>query len=137
MWVQDYLKLVKKHDKKLWYMECGNLFENRELKVSRCDPVQNQLLINSPCCGASWEKWLKNLKALQKQSRGGVLQKGALKSFTKSTGKHLCRSLLYKVSGQWSVFSWKFCKIFKNTFFYRKHPVVTSGILVLLSHSCL
>ena len=61
-------------------------------------------------------------------------KKGVPGNFAKFTGKHLCQSLFFnKVAGLWlaaikketlaQVFSCEFCKIFKNAFFYRTHPV--------------
>ena len=45
--------------------------------------------------------------------------KGVLRNFAKFTGKHLCQNLFFnKVAG----LSSKFCKISKNTFFYRILP---------------
>ena len=53
------------------------------------------------------------------------VKKGFLRNFAKFTGKHLCQSLrpatlLERVSAH--VFSCEFCKISKNTFFYRTPP---------------
>ena len=56
---------------------------------------------------------------------GVFYKKTALESFTKVTGKHLCRSLFFtKVEGlrpkketSTQVFSYELCEIFKNTFF--------------------
>ena len=53
------------------------------------------------------------------------IRKGVLRNFTKFTGKHLYQSLFFnKVAGVKKetlvqVFSCEFCKISKNTFFYR------------------
>ena len=44
---------------------------------------------------------------------------GVLKIFAKFIGKYLYQSLAY-------VFSFEFCKIFQNTFFYKTPPVVGS-----------
>ena len=60
-------------------------------------------------------------------------KKGVLRNFAKFTGKHLCQNLFFsKVAGQAcnfikkeilaQVFSFEFCKIFKNTIFYRTTP---------------
>ena len=47
------------------------------------------------------------------------VKKGALKNFTKFTGKYLCQILfLNKVAG----LDLKFCEISKNTFFHRTPP---------------
>ena len=43
------------------------------------------------------------------------IKKGALKSFAKYTGKHLCQSLFFKIKLQAKAF--EFCEIFKNTSF--------------------
>ena len=74
------------------------------------------------------------LETCLKSSRPVVFcKKGVLRSFTKFTGKHLCRSLYFnKVEGQacnfikigtlTQVFSCEFWEISKNTFSYRKLP---------------
>ena len=65
------------------------------------------------------------------------LKKGALKNFKKFTGKHLCQSLfLFKCRPEAcnfikketlvQVFSFEFCEISKNTFFYITPLVATS-----------
>ena len=56
-----------------------------------------------------------------KGSRPDVFcEKGVLRNFAKSTGKHLCQSLFFnKVAGAT-------CKISKNTFFYRTPLVAAS-----------
>ena len=69
--------------------------------------------------------------------RCSVYRKGVLRDFTKFTGKHLCQkiffnevaclrpaTLLKKSMAQ--VFSCEFCKISKNTFFY-KTPLVAAS----------
>ena len=57
-------------------------------------------------------------------------EKGVLRNFTKFTEKHLCQSLFFnKVEKKEilaQVFSCEFCKIFKNTFFYRTLLVAAS-----------
>ena len=61
---------------------------------------------------------------------------GVLKNFAIFTGKHLCRSLFLIKLQCWrpatllkrdstQVFSCEYCKIFKNTFFYRTPLVAT------------
>ena len=68
-------------------------------------------------------------------------KKGVLRNFAKFTGKHLYQSLFVnKVAGLTcnfikkeslaQVFSCEFCKIFKNTFFYRTPQVAASIIIV-------
>ena len=61
------------------------------------------------------------LTELPKQLCGGVLR-----NFAKFTGKHLRQSLLIKNETLVQVFSCEFCKIFKNTFFYRT-PLVNAS----------
>ena len=64
------------------------------------------------------------------------VKKGALRNFTKFTGKHLCQSLFFrpeacnfiKKEALAQVFSCEFCEIFKNTFFQRTPPVATSAL---------
>ena len=59
--------------------------------------------------------------------RPGVFcKKGALRNFTKFTGKHLCQSLFFKKETLAPVLSCEFCEISKNTFFYRKPLVAAS-----------
>ena len=77
-----------------------------------------------------------NITPIFRSSRAEVFcKKGILKNFTKFTGKHLCQSLFFnKAAGNFikketlaQVFSCEFCKIFKNTYFYRTSPVVASS----------
>ena len=70
-----------------------------------------------------------------RSSRPGVLcKKGVVRNFTKFTGRHLCQSLFFdRVPGLRpltlaQVFSYGFCKITKNTFFYGTPPVAASGV---------
>ena len=78
-------------------------------------------------------------RILQKQSSGGILQKGALRNLAKFTGKHLCQRVLFnKVeslrlrpatllkNSLAQVFSSEFGEISKNTFFHRTPPVAAS-----------
>ena len=69
----------------------------------------------------------------QKQSSEVFCKKSVLKNFTKFLGKNLCWSLFSnKVAGlrptallkktPTQVFSFEFCKTFKNTFFTEPHP---------------
>ena len=65
-------------------------------------------------------------------------KKGVLRNFAKFTGKHLCQWLFFRKVGRpkvsnfikkgslAEVFSCEFCKISKNTSFYRTPPVVAS-----------
>ena len=58
-------------------------------------------------------------------------KKGVLKHFAKFTGKHMCQSLFFnkvavlKKETLAQLFSCEFCKIFRNTFFYRT-PLVAA-----------
>ena len=58
-------------------------------------------------------------------------KKGVLKNFAKFTGKHLCQRLFFKKvaikESLAQVFSCKYCKISKNTFFTDHLPTTTSG----------
>ena len=73
----------------------------------------------------------------QKQPFGDVLQIGILKNFAIITGKHLCWNLfliklqswrlqLYQKETPIQVFLWEYCKIVKNSFLYKTHPVAAS-----------
>ena len=53
-------------------------------------------------------------------------EKGVLRTFAKSIGKHLCQSLFFN-KAQAQVFSCEFCEISKNTFFYRT-PLVAAFV---------
>ena len=76
--------------------------------------------------------------ALNRSSRQVVCKKGALKNFTKFTGKHLCLgriSFLIKrpefcnfiqKENLAQVLSCEFYEIFKNTYFYRTHLMAVS-----------
>ena len=78
---------------------------------------------------------------IDRSSRPEVFcKKGVLKKFAKFSGKHLCQSLFFnKVAGGAcnfikketlaQVFSCEFCKISKNTFFYRTPPVAASVLI--------
>ena len=60
------------------------------------------------------------------------MKKGALKHFTKFTGKHLCQSLFIKKETLAQVFSCEFCEIYKNTFFTEQ--LWTTGSIFTLTH---
>ena len=56
---------------------------------------------------------------LRSSQRRCSVKKGVFRNFAKFTGKNLCQSLFFsKVAGLC-------CKIFINTFFYRKFPVAS------------
>ena len=61
-------------------------------------------------------------------------KKDVLRNFTKFTGKDLYQSLFFnkviKKETLAQVFFCEFCKISKNTFFYRIPPVAASGCFV-------
>ena len=61
---------------------------------------------------------------------GKILKLCVSKNFTKFSEKHLCWSLLIKKETPTQAFSFKFCQISKNTFFYRTSPVVASVVLL-------
>ena len=63
---------------------------------------------------------------MQKQSLGGVRQRGNLKMFVKFTGKHLCESLFIKKETLVQVFSCEFCEIFIEHLVHRTRPVADS-----------
>ena len=72
---------------------------------------------------------MNRLKLTRRSSRPEVFcKKGALRNFTKFTGKHLCKSLFFnKVAGLRPVkFSCEFFKISKNTFLHRTSLVAAS-----------
>ena len=82
---------------------------------------------------------LMNFKnALNRSSRQVICKKGALKNFTKFTGKHLCLGRICFLTKRpevcnfiqkenlAQVFSCEFYEIFKNTYFYRTHLVAVS-----------
>ena len=87
-------------------------------------------------------KILLHSKNFTSNCRGCFAKKGFLENFTKFTGKYLCQSLFFdKVAGMRPatcnfikketpahVFSYKFCEIFKNTFFYGIPSVAASEI---------
>ena len=66
------------------------------------------------------------------------MQKGALRNFTKFTGKHLCQSVFFnKVAGLGPATLLKkrllhrceFCEISKNTFFIKHLPTTASAYI--------
>ena len=69
-------------------------------------------------------------------------KKGFLRNFVKFTGKYLFQSLLFnKVAGPCNfiqketvaqVFSYEFCEISRNTFFYRTPPVAASVFVIFI-----
>ena len=58
-------------------------------------------------------------------------KKGVLRNFAKFTGKHLLQALIKKETLA-QLFSCEFCKISKNTLFYRAPPVVASQFTLCL-----
>ena len=66
------------------------------------------------------------------------MKKGALKDFSKFTGKQLCQSLFFSKDTSLTFFIKKetlvqeffceFCEVFKGIFFYRTPPVVASEV---------
>ena len=68
--------------------------------------------------------------ATDKSSRPEMFcQKGILRNFANFTGKHLCQGFfVIKKATLPQVFSCKFCKIFKNSFFRRTRPVAASEL---------
>ena len=84
----------------------------------------------SECCQCKQSRWRCSVK------------KGDLKNFTKFLRKHLCESLVFNtVAGvAWTlaqVFSYKFCKVFKNTYFIEYLPSYWAfdSIILLLTTS--
>ena len=77
----------------------------------------------------------------ERSSRSDVFcKKDVLKNFAKFTGKYLCQTLFFnKVAGGAcnfikkealaQMFSYEFCEISKNTFFYRTRLVVAYGMI--------
>ena len=94
-------------------------------------PQQAQALkqeyINSGKLSMKWE----NIRTCRSSRPEVFCKKGVLRNLAKFTGKHLCQSLFFKkVAGLRSlaqVFSREFCKIPKNTFFYRTPPMDASA----------
>ena len=94
-------------------------------------PQQAQALkqeyINSGKLSMKWE----NIRTCRSSRPEVFCKKGVLRNLAKFTGKHLCQSLFFKkVAGLRSlaqVFSSEFCKIPKNTFFYRTPPMDASA----------
>ena len=71
-----------------------------------------------------------SMNAIPKSSRPKVFCKmNVLKNFAKFTGKHLRQGLFFnKVEKETmaQMFSCEFCKVFKNTYFYRTSLVAAS-----------
>ena len=73
--------------------------------------------------------WIKIIRSSRQEV---FCKKGALRNFSKFTGKHLCQSLFFsKIAGfrpetLAQVFSCEFCKTSKNTFSYRTPWVAAS-----------
>ena len=73
--------------------------------------------------------WIKIIRSSRQEV---FCKKGALRNFSKSTGKHMCQSLFFnKIAGLRpetlaQVFSCEFCKTSKNTFSYRTPRVAAS-----------
>ena len=81
-----------------------------------------------------------------------LCKKGVLRIFTKFTGKHLCQSHFFNIlAGLRSatslcnfikketlaqVFSYEFCEIFMNNFFYRTPPVAGSEWISAILLKC-
>ena len=81
------------------------------------------------------EKYLNlNLRSNRGSRPEVFCKKGALRNFTKFTGKHLCQSLFFRLVAfnfikketLAQVFSREFCEISKDTFFYQTPQVATS-----------
>ena len=72
--------------------------------------------------GCSWD----NVKKLRNSHRRCSLRKGALRNFTKFTGKHLACNFIKKEALA-QEFSCEFWEIFKNNFSYRAPPVAASA----------
>ena len=72
--------------------------------------------------GVDWSRLTTTIRSSRQEV---FCKKGALKNFTRFTGKHLCQSLCFnKVAGLWP-------ETFKNIFFYRT-PMVVASILLML-----
>ena len=74
---------------------------------------------------------LKKFLAIKNHSYGNspiemFCEKVALQNIAKFTGKHLRWSLFLIKLTMAQVFSYEFCEILKNTFFYRTPPVAAS-----------
>ena len=65
--------------------------------------------------------------SIHRSSRPEVFwKKGILKIFTEFSGKHLCQSIFIKKEALAQVFSYEFCEIFKNIYFYKTPPLAAS-----------
>ena len=62
---------------------------------------------------------LKSFKLSRRNHRRCSVKKGVLRNFAKFTGTLLCQNLFFNKVAK---FSCEFCKISKNTFFYRTPP---------------
>ena len=74
---------------------------------------------------------LKKFLAIKNHSYGNspievFCKKVVLQNFAKFTGKNLCWSLFLIKLTMAQVFSYEFCEILKNTFFYRTPPAAAS-----------
>ena len=70
------------------------------------------------------------IRSLKFLHRDDYVRKGALRNFTKFTGKHLCQNLFFnKVKKETlaQVFSCEFCEISNNTFHHRT-PLMAASI---------
>ena len=65
--------------------------------------------------------------SIHRSSRPEVFwKKGILKIFTEFSGKHLCQSIFIKKEALAQVFSYEFCEIFENIYFYKTPPLAAS-----------
>ena len=74
---------------------------------------------------SNWQKRLLFYTQVWSSCLGVSCKKGVFQNFAKFAGKHLCQSLFFNRVAV-LVFSYEFCEIFKNTFFYRTPPVAAS-----------
>ena len=75
---------------------------------------------------------LKKFLAIKNHSYGNIpkemlCKKVVLQNLAKFTGKNLCWGLFLIKLTMAQVFSYEFCEILKNTFFYRTPPAAASG----------
>ena len=88
----------------------------------QCTRIQYSILINTSFCNFSEKVHLRKrlsdratTTVFQKQLPDVFYKKSVLQNFTKFTGKHLCRSLIFNEVSLAQMFSQDFYKIFKNT----------------------
>ena len=112
--------------------------------IVNCEHISHiVLVVDFELANICWV-YIEKTNTLRSSSQEMFCEKGVLRNFTKSTGKHLCQSLFFNnVSGLKvnnkdtrttpgtlaQVFSCEFCEISKNTLSYRTPLVAASALL--------